>query len=202
MVTDLLPPDRYLRKAQYHWGWDWGPALAPTGPYLPIYLEIYEARISNLKILPSVSETLNKATINIAADILGSTANHYLLVEIKGPNGETIQKQSFAVSNGSFKGILSVEDPELWWPHTHGKQPRYEVRLELLSAGQVYSSFRLSCLGTYAFIAGISPPDHQETRLQTPPSPSKPSKKCPRNLLHLRNQQYYYLCRRLELDTG
>lgn len=109
---------------------------------------MYEARISNLKILPSVNEALNKVTINITADILETTKNLFLLVEIKGPNGGTVQKQGFAITSDSFKGIISVEDPELWWPHTHGKQPQYEIRLELLSANQVPSSFHVPVLDT------------------------------------------------------
>lgn len=95
-----------------------------------------------------MNEALNKVTINITADILITTRNLVLLVEIKGPNGGTVQKQGFAITGDSFSGILSVEDPELWWPHTHGKQPQYEIRLELLSASQVPSSFYVPVLDT------------------------------------------------------
>src|SRR5689334_7367450 len=33
-----------VRKAQYHWGWDWGPILNTFGPWRPIFLEQYVAR--------------------------------------------------------------------------------------------------------------------------------------------------------------
>ena len=31
----------YVRKAQYQYGWDWGPCLLTAGPWRPIWLEVY-----------------------------------------------------------------------------------------------------------------------------------------------------------------
>jgi beta-mannosidase len=37
-----------VRKAQYHWGWDWGPVLMTAGPSRPVKLEVDEGRVSDL----------------------------------------------------------------------------------------------------------------------------------------------------------
>ena len=37
-----------VRKAQCHWGWDWGPVLMCAGIWQPIRLEIYTAMIVDL----------------------------------------------------------------------------------------------------------------------------------------------------------
>lgn len=68
------------------------------------------------------------------------------MVEIKGPNGGTVQKQGFTIDGERFIGSIVVDNPELWWPHTHGKQPRYEIRLDLLSTNQVRSSICTSAM--------------------------------------------------------
>jgi beta-mannosidase len=38
-----------VRKAQYHWGWDWGPILNTCGPWREVRLETYQARIGDLR---------------------------------------------------------------------------------------------------------------------------------------------------------
>jgi beta-mannosidase len=37
-----------VRKAQCHWGWDWGPILITAGPWRPILLETYVARVDDV----------------------------------------------------------------------------------------------------------------------------------------------------------
>ena len=39
-----------VRKAQYHYGWDWGPVLMPCGPWRVVRLETYQARVEDLRI--------------------------------------------------------------------------------------------------------------------------------------------------------
>ena len=36
-------PERlFVRKAQYHWGWDWGPAVNTSGPWREVWVEVFE----------------------------------------------------------------------------------------------------------------------------------------------------------------
>ncbi|KAG8416502.1 hypothetical protein J3458_007085 [Metarhizium acridum] len=37
-----------VRKAQYNWGWDWGPMLMTAAPWKPVYLEQYTARLDDV----------------------------------------------------------------------------------------------------------------------------------------------------------
>src|SRR4051812_36378167 len=49
-------PERlFVRKAQYHWGWDWGPAVNTSGPWKEIWLETFEARISEFLVRQEVA---------------------------------------------------------------------------------------------------------------------------------------------------
>ncbi|KAJ8100523.1 glycoside hydrolase superfamily [Lipomyces tetrasporus] len=51
----------YIRKAQYHFGWDWGPVLLTCGPYKEVKLETYDATITDLSVLFEISEALDVA---------------------------------------------------------------------------------------------------------------------------------------------
>lgn len=39
-----------VRKAQYHWGWDWGPTLMTYGLWRPVRIEVYESRIGEVAV--------------------------------------------------------------------------------------------------------------------------------------------------------
>lgn len=41
----------FVRKAQYNYGWDWGPVLMTAGPWRAIRLEAFTARIRDMSVL-------------------------------------------------------------------------------------------------------------------------------------------------------
>lgn len=90
-----------------------------------------------MKLLPLVNESLDKATIQISAHIEGDSGR-FLLVEITNPKGGVALRKVFPVNVvGAFEEVVELERPELWWPHTHGKQPLYQVKVELFNTIQV-----------------------------------------------------------------
>ena len=50
-----------VRKAQYHWGWDWGPILLTCGPWKPISIETYTSRLEDVWIEYSLNDDLTRA---------------------------------------------------------------------------------------------------------------------------------------------
>ncbi|PVH86087.1 glycoside hydrolase family 2 protein [Cadophora sp. DSE1049] len=122
-------PERlFVRKAQYHWGWDWGPALNTSGPWKPIWLETFTERISQFLVRQSVSEDLSTATIAINGTTASAQPSSTILLTVLSPTGSTILTQETPVSStGAFSTSLNVENPELWYPFTYGAQPLYKV---------------------------------------------------------------------------
>src|SRR5579859_4479100 len=55
----------FVRKAQYHYGWDWGPTLLTAGVWRPVRLEAYTARIDELNAPVEVSADLKTAVLPI-----------------------------------------------------------------------------------------------------------------------------------------
>ncbi|KAF8854790.1 hypothetical protein BDZ45DRAFT_758190, partial [Acephala macrosclerotiorum] len=66
------PSRTAMRKAQYHYSWNWGPKLMTCGPWKSIYLELYTSRISDLSVSLKLSENLQTAKILVSAEIEGS----------------------------------------------------------------------------------------------------------------------------------
>lgn len=56
----LIPdnPRAYVRKAQYHFGWDWGPKFTTCGIWKPVRLEAYNTAPSEKKYTPPVNVQL------------------------------------------------------------------------------------------------------------------------------------------------
>jgi len=119
-----------VRKAQYHWGWDWGPVLMTAGPWRPVRLEIYEGRIADLWTQIEVDKCLKFASGTMFAKIEGTSAKE-VRFSLK-LRGDTIETKSAAVdSDGVAKVAIQIQNPELWYPHGYGAQALYEVTAEL-----------------------------------------------------------------------
>jgi beta-mannosidase len=120
----------YLRKTQYSFGWDWGPAFPTVGMWRPVYLEqlddvwIDSVRFDTLAIKDS------SATIQIQVDLGGNIEDEYTL-NCQLVHNEQIIKESRSISS---PGVIEVEikNPKLWWPNGHGDQPLYDLEVTLL----------------------------------------------------------------------
>ena len=67
----------YVRKAQYHYGWDWGPCLLTAGPWQAIRLEASAVRIADVRCPVKVSADLDRAEISVQVmlEAEGTTTN-------------------------------------------------------------------------------------------------------------------------------
>src|SRR5262245_63711985 len=59
----------YVRKAQYHYGWDWGPTLLDAGPWRAVRLEAYTARIAEIDCPVAVAADLASAVLSVRVTI-------------------------------------------------------------------------------------------------------------------------------------
>ena len=131
-----------VRKAQYHWGWDWGPILLTCGPWKPIVLETYTTRIDNARVDHNLLEKdLSRAQVSVTASVSG-----YVGVAVEACvslRGQRVAQVALEPAHGedgedkrNFAASFTVEKPELWWPHGYGPQPLYDVEVRVLENGQ------------------------------------------------------------------
>ena len=121
-----------VRKAQYHYGWDWGPALLTCGPWKPIYFEIYESRISDLFLSMDISESLETATVVARMDFEGQADHVKFELSIDG-NYVTSCIETLGSSH-TAEAALRTNKPKLWYPHRYGEQPLYVLTATLLAS--------------------------------------------------------------------
>ncbi|KAJ5698069.1 Beta-mannosidase B [Penicillium macrosclerotiorum] len=127
-----------VRKAQYHWGWDWGPFLMTAGIWRPIHLEVYTARVVNLWPQVQLSGDHETAGVTATAAVEAGDNGNYTARFQLTRNGNEIASQDIPVSS-EHKAEVSfrVNRPELWWPHGYGEQNLYEVSVSLLRSGDI-----------------------------------------------------------------
>lgn len=118
-----------VRKAQYHWGWDWGPTLLTCGPWRPINLELYESRISDLYFTTKVDKSLKSAEVIAKVDVEGSASRVKFDISLDGKHAlsETVD-----LADGHTTATFNIENPQLWYPKRYGKQPLYTLTAVLL----------------------------------------------------------------------
>ncbi|KAJ0382998.1 hypothetical protein COL922a_011384 [Colletotrichum nupharicola] len=121
-----------VRKAQYHWGWDWGPTLLTCGPWRPINLEVYASRLSDLYFETTVDPSLKSAKVVAHATTEGKASKVRFDVSLndKPVASETVDAQPDADVAATFH----IQDPALWYPVRYGAQPLYTVTATLLSS--------------------------------------------------------------------
>lgn len=125
----------FLRKAQYHWGWDWGPTVQPSGPWKPVYLEVFRTRISreNVLVAREVAPDLSSAVITATGTVDGPNGNHIVRVMLFDPSESLVQEHQVEIttSNPCFEQKFIISNPQIWYPFQHGSQPLYRLRIVL-----------------------------------------------------------------------
>lgn len=121
-----------VRKAQYHYGWDWGPALLTCGPWKPIYLEMYESRISDLSFNTEISESLDSAMVVAKLEFEGQADHVKFEMSL---NGSYVASciETLGSSN-TAEAVMRTTKPKLWYPHRYGDQPLYILTATLLAS--------------------------------------------------------------------
>ncbi|KAF2279109.1 glycoside hydrolase [Westerdykella ornata] len=127
-----------VRKAQYHWGWDWGPILMSCGPWKPITLESYAYRIDNVWVEYELSDDLTKVTGKLFAKVEGQRPDAlevtFSLTEKAIYDDGGVYKGRHT-GNGVFEASFSVDAPvELWWPRGYGHQTLYDIKASVSHA--------------------------------------------------------------------
>lgn len=133
-----------VRKAQYNWGWDWGPIIMTAGPWKPVFLEQYTARIDDVWVQNQVSDDLQSCSGTMYATIDGKHNADSKVQFTLTLDGETVaQAESSIDSNGRAEAPLSLTRPKLWYPFRYGSPTRYKLTAELIASSTLDNKSRL-----------------------------------------------------------
>lgn len=103
-----------------------------AGPWRPINLEIYSARISELYTDIKIDDSLNSAEVVAHALIEGKASGVRFDVFI---DGEKVASETVRESTNAAQATFVIRNPRLWYPIGYGEQPLYNVHATLLGEG-------------------------------------------------------------------
>ncbi len=129
----------FVRKAGYHFGWDWGPRFVTSGIWRKLHLRAWSGvRIADLHIVQDSVSPLKAeltAVFEIVSDITGLA-----VVEIHSPTDSSVKaKAQIYLGTGLNKAEVkfTIVHPTLWWSNGLGDPHLYEFtgRLATSHAG-------------------------------------------------------------------
>jgi len=131
-----LPPDTriYTRKAQFQYGWDWGPVLNTSGIWKDVSIKSWnDYKVDNIYIK---QEKLTNTKATLLAEITIKSD-----VELESEITAKVDSLNFNKKIQLKKGIhtytipLEIENPQLWWTFNLGDPHLYQFEFELTSNG-------------------------------------------------------------------
>ncbi|MFL5766165.1 MAG: glycosyl hydrolase 2 galactose-binding domain-containing protein [Bacteroidia bacterium] len=125
----------FTRKAQYQYGWDWGPRFVTCGIWKEVKLKSWnDARISSVKYIQhSLSDSVAQLEFRceVESDV---NANAYLDI-IKGNkkdiSGQIITKVKLKKGLNAFSIFYTIRDPQRWWCSGLGFPTLYKFSIAL-----------------------------------------------------------------------
>ncbi|KAK2600260.1 hypothetical protein QQS21_004978 [Conoideocrella luteorostrata] len=122
-----------VRKAQYNWGWDWGPILMTAGPWKPVYLEQYTARVDDVWAQYEVDTDLAACSGTVYVNLEGDVHLDDKVIVSLTVEGNKIFEHEVNTSTESQIGLpFRISEPQLWYPLNYGKQTRYELQARIV----------------------------------------------------------------------
>ena len=126
----------FTRKAQFQYGWDWGPKLNTMGIWKDISLQAWnESKIDNVY-LKKDSYTEKEARFTAIITLTSPPEEPTSVQVFADGQNFSLQIPAKAQAN-SFEIPITIENPIFWWPHNLGTPHLYEVEVQLVQKGIV-----------------------------------------------------------------
>lgn len=133
----------WIRKAQYSYGWDWGPRILQIGIWKSVYLDFHNGlEISDEFVkVKKLSSDFSNAELEIYAKIKSSIeVNSAQITVFDGENSFIIKPKIFKEDDGYFiKESVIIDNPKLWWPQGCGEPHLYTFEISVKNASESVS---------------------------------------------------------------
>lgn len=147
---DFYPIERTaMRKAQFGFGWDWGPRLPTIGAWQPIELRrvdrasILGLHFDNVELAPDYSQAL--VAVRVEAQPVAGADPLRARAVLWEPETDREWTATFdlplnpeAIADG--RAYLTIPQPKLWWTHDLGEPFLYALTVELLAGEDVVAT--------------------------------------------------------------
>lgn len=131
----------WVRKAQMHFGWDWGPRLVAAGIWLPVRLERRKtAKLDHIFARTvGIENGIANLEVNVKIETFIESDGLQVIVRLKDRDG--CLEKFLDVTSEHNQLRLEVEDPKLWWTHDLGEPYLYQLEVELWKDNERLDSY-------------------------------------------------------------
>jgi beta-mannosidase len=126
----------YTRKAQFQYGWDWGPKLNTLGIWKPITLKaLDDLKFENIYIR---QKEIDKDKALLSVEIIIESKDDRNIQLFTKINKEIISSNiSLKKGKHTYKVPIEIINPKLWWTHNLGNPYLYNFNFQLISDGKI-----------------------------------------------------------------
>jgi beta-mannosidase len=129
---------RWSRKATYQWSWDWASRYLNVGIGGDAYLQFTDRDLLVHETAPvvTVSPDLSTGTVRarvVLENVGDAPVQARLRVDVAGSGADA--DIEVAPGEAVHEVVVTVDDPELWWPNGHGAQALHALTLRVESEG-------------------------------------------------------------------
>ncbi|TVZ55411.1 beta-mannosidase [Lutibacter sp. Hel_I_33_5] len=122
----------YSRKAQFQYGWDWGPKLNTSGIWKNISINAWnDYKIENIYVKQN-------AVTDSAANLIVEIENQY--IEKEQLKYDVYLNNKLHSENSNLKIPITIKNPKLWWTHNLGEPYLYDIKVIVKKDDQILDS--------------------------------------------------------------
>jgi beta-mannosidase len=121
----------FTRKAQFQYGWDWGPKLNTSGIWKDISLTSWDDLIVEDVFIAQGMITETDADLDVQVTLKSDVEK---TITLSATTEEFTFQKEIQLAKGTYDYSIpiSIKNPKLWWPHHLGKPHLYDFTIQLL----------------------------------------------------------------------
>lgn len=125
----------YVRKAQYSFGWDWGPKLTTSGIWRNIALKAFSHGRLQDSFVKIILVSKQEALVELSVDVERHDKQPLTLRTFVAGFTSSMEYET-QVTSRRVKFRIRIPHPQLWWPNGYGDQPMYAAVFSLMHDGK------------------------------------------------------------------
>jgi beta-mannosidase len=137
------PERTAMRKAQFGFGWDWGPRLPTIGIWRPVELSLPLATLAGVHCY-TLEAAPRRAVVGVRVEVeqLDEGPPLDAAITLRSADSAPVAQAEVRIEGGEATAYLVVDRPRLWWTHDLGEPYLYDLTVDLLDDALVLDTHR------------------------------------------------------------
>lgn len=121
----------YIRKAQYSFGWDWGPSFATSGIWKDITLIQPETSYIKNFTFNTLEVKEHSAIVQVKTELFNTSSDNMKIIIQLFDVERLIYEDEFPLPEKNSSFNFEIKSPELWYPNGYGEPYLYNIKIRL-----------------------------------------------------------------------